>query len=82
MVEELLQEFDFCLDYGFVIKDPLQRLDSYFDPWTELVLQLDDIRCSYYLLCIGMTPYYVLYLQGRPGQEYERRDCWSEVTGD
>ena len=44
MVEELLQKFDFCLDYGFVIKDPLQRLDSYFDPWTELVLQLDDIR--------------------------------------
>ena len=46
MVEELLQNFDFCLDYGFVIKDPLQRLDRYFDPWTELVLQLDDIRCS------------------------------------
>ena len=49
MVEELLQKFDFCLDYGFVIKDPLERLDSYFDPWTELVLQLDDIRWSSYL---------------------------------
>ena len=49
MVEELLKKFDFCLDYGFVIKDPLERLESYFDPWTELVLQLDDIRWSSYL---------------------------------
>ena len=76
MVEELLKKFDFCPDYGFVIKDPLQRLDSYFDPWTELVLQLDDIRWSYYVISRSdslLTP--LLYLQDIPWQEYQRGDC-------
>ena len=44
MCEKFLERFEFCPDYGFVIKDPLERLEAYFDPWTELVLHLDDIR--------------------------------------
>ena len=44
MSEKFLKKFDYCPDYGFVIRDPLERLEAYFDPWTELVLQLDEIR--------------------------------------
>ena len=49
MAENLLRKFEFCQNYGFVIKDPLRRLDAYFDPWTEMVLKLDDIRFLYLL---------------------------------
>ena len=62
MMEKFLKKFDYCPDYGFVIRDPLERLEAYFDPWTELVLQLDEIRLILFsqedllTLVLGVTP--------------------------
>jgi len=43
-VEEVMRQFGFSPDWGFVEESPLEQLGEYFSPWTDLVLELDDIR--------------------------------------
>ena len=59
-VEDVMSQFGFSPDWGFVEESPLEQLGDkgtdhcwgqwtsslgeYFSPWTDLVLELDDIR--------------------------------------
>ena len=44
MCETILKRFDFDPEFGFTIPAPLLRLDEYFDPWTDLVTELETLR--------------------------------------
>ena len=44
MCEAILKSFEFDSEFGFVIPSPLLRLDEYFDPWTDLVTELESLR--------------------------------------
>ena len=44
MCETILKRFDFDPEFGFMIPTPLLRLDEYFDPWTDLVTELETLR--------------------------------------
>ena len=44
MCEIILKRFDFDPEFGFLIPAPLLRLDEYFDPWTDLVTELETLR--------------------------------------
>ena len=46
MCESLLKKFDFDPEFGFVIKSPLEKLDRYFDPWVELVTNIEALRAQ------------------------------------
>ena len=46
MCESLLKKFDFDPEFGFVIKSPLEKLDRYFDPWLELVTNIEALRAQ------------------------------------
>ena len=44
MCEAILKSFEFDSEFGFVIHSPLLMLDEYFNPWTDLVTELESLR--------------------------------------
>ena len=39
-----MKRFEFDPNFGFVIPSPLLNLDEHFDPWTDLVTELESLR--------------------------------------
>ena len=44
MCDLIFKRFEFDAEFGFVIPSPLLRLDEYFDPWINLVTELELLR--------------------------------------
>ena len=42
--KDVLARFGFCQQFGFIVPQPLDMLDDYFNPWMKLVKDLENIR--------------------------------------
>jgi hypothetical protein len=42
--KDVLTRFGFCQQFGFIVPQPLDMLDDYFNPWVKLVKDLENIR--------------------------------------
>ena len=42
--KDVLARFGFCQQFGFIVPQPRDKLDAYFDPWVKLVRDLENIR--------------------------------------
>ena len=67
MCDLIFKRFEFDAEFGFVIPSPLLRLDDYFDPWINLVTELEllrktpdqlkkRLRCRIFS-CLGIFPW-------------------------
>lgn len=42
--QEVCTQFEFCPQFGFIVPSPLETLGTYFDPWVDLVRDMEGIR--------------------------------------